>query len=335
MTIRHRILLVVTLLFLLLAPPSVFLFLKLHKTLRAISGPDITMLDTLGFILPLDALSLLHASAFSFSSGEEGLYDDPNRTNILVLGIRGEDDPRGGLLTDTILVVSIDQITGRVALLSVPRDLYVTLSLTNRQHKINAAYALGEARTGNGLELAIETLARTTGIRIHYGVRVDMVAFQKLVDTLGGIEVDVRQDFTGTPSERITVGRGRVHMDGRTALTYVTSRKSSNDFDRSRRQREVLRAFRAKAAQIRTPTTVLELLDTLGSHVKTTMNPQEIRSLFSLAQALDYDTVIERGFDSSAASPLMSTRNERGEYILVPRAGDLTEFQRVFRDVFR
>lgn len=335
MTIRTRIQQIITLAFLLLATPSIYAVLQLHTILRAVSGPETTILDTLGFILPLDSLSLLNASPLSpFSPDEQALHDPPDRINLLLLGTRGANDPRGGLLTDTILIVSIDQSHQRLALVSVPRDLYVTLSLTNRQHKINAAYAIGQTHTGSGLEFAMDTLARTTGIRIHHGVRVDMLAFERLVDMLGGIEVDVQQDFVGTTSERLVVRRGRVRMDGPTALAYVTSRKSSSDFDRSRRQREVVRALRTKAAQLRDPLSLLELLDMLGSHVRTTMSPQEIRAFVSLAQNLDYSTIIERGFDSSASGALTSTRNEQGEYILVPRSGDLTEFQRVFRDVF-
>jgi LCP family protein required for cell wall assembly len=257
---------------------------------------------------------------------------NPNRINILLLGVRGANEPDGAFLSDTIIVLSLLK-DGQVALISIPRDLYVEIPGYG-YHKINAAYAYGQAR-GDGLELAMRTVSKAAGIPIQYAVSVDWQAFKEIINSLGGVDVQVHQDFSG---DGLTVKKGAVHMDGDVALNYAKSRVTTSDFDRSRRQREVLEALAAKLRSedfFTQPLLVLKLLDTLGSHVHTTLGSRQLKALAERASHLDFADIVQEGFDTSTESPLKSTHLSNGVYIIVPKSGNYQAFQRVFKTVFQ
>lgn len=266
------------------------------------------------------------------------VQSDPNRLNLLLLGSPGATQADGGpLLTDTIMVLSLNRLSARVALISIPRDLYVILPHIGSAQKINAAYAFGEVRGLGGLELAMETVSRVAGIPIHDAIRVDLAAFEEIINALGGIDVEVQQDFQGAPGEHIAVERGVVHMTGTVASRYVRSRKSTNDFDRSRRQREVLGALRAELQRselVQNPLRALELLDTLGNHVRTTLTSAEIKALIELMPSFEFADMTQRGFDASAQSPLRHTTSAQGSYILLPKSSDYRGIHQVFQGIF-
>lgn len=210
------------------------------------------------------------------------------RTNILLLGTGGarHDGPN---LTDTIIVASIKTKFGSkeapakspIILISIPRDVY----LDSLKGKINTAYAIGADRgKGTGLVLAEGAVSEITGLTIHYGVRVDFSAFEQIVDTLGGIDVNVEHTFDDfqypvegkeddtcgfsqqdvatisaslepeTPFtcryEHIHFDAGPQHMDGTTALKFVRSRHAASDegtdFARAKRQQLVIDAIKSK-----------------------------------------------------------------------------------------
>lgn len=264
------------------------------------------------------------------SSIEEG----SGRINFLLVGIYGADYEKGGLLTDAILVASLDQETGQAAMISIPRDLYVEVPEVDGRWKINAAYAIGERRFGRGLELAMETVSRTVGVPIHYGVRIDLSGLEILVDALGGLDVYVHQDFVGYVDEPIAFQQGTHYMDSEDIFYYVRSRKTTNDFDRSRRQREVLMAMKDRLAAMNNPLVLLDMLDITSRHVRTTLTSQEIKTLLYEYAGTDFDELIQTGFDTSPDGLLQSMRSERGEYILVPRSGSFSELRAVVRNVF-
>jgi LCP family protein required for cell wall assembly len=262
------------------------------------------------------------------------IEDGSGRINFLLVGIYGADYAKGGLLTDAILVASLDHETGRAAMISIPRDLYVQIPEVGGHWKINAAYAIGERRFGRGLELAMETVSRTVGIPIHYGVRIDLSGLEILVDALGGLDVHVQRDFAGGEHEPIAVQKGVRHMDSESVLLYVQSRKTTNDFDRSRRQREVLMAIKDRLSSMNNPLVLLDTLDITSRHVRTTLTSQEIKTLLYRYAGTDFENLVETGFDTSPAGLLQSMRSERGEYILVPRSGSFSEIRAVVRNVF-
>lgn len=153
------------------------------------------------------------------SLGESGLFENLTKSlpgakdelkgekegkiNILLLGMRGANFSGGGLLADTIMVVSLhpkDQNkegdTAKASMVSIPRDLYVKVPGRNEQRKINAVYALGEERgRGEGLKDMRQIVGEVTGLDIPYGAVINFEGFKDLIDTLGGITVTLDKPF--------------------------------------------------------------------------------------------------------------------------------------------
>ncbi|MEJ2149352.1 MAG: LCP family protein [Chloroflexota bacterium] len=156
--------------------------------------------------------------------------------NIMLLGSDKRPDD-AGYRTDTIIIVSINQREGTVNMLSLPRDLFVYIP-GNTMARINTADLVGRAVgwPGGGPGMLKETLLYNFGITIHHYARVDFSGFQEIVDTLGGIEVPVDCAI-------LTMPVGMQTLDGYLALWYARQRTGSSDFDRARRQQQVLRAI--------------------------------------------------------------------------------------------
>jgi len=122
---------------------------------------------------------------------------DMDRLNILLLGLRGEDDPNGGLLTDSIMVLSYKKSTSQIALISLPRDLYVLMPGEKYKEKINFAYALGFEKKGAAGALLYSRVAvsQATGLYFDYAISVDHKALKEAVDILGGVEITLDKPF--------------------------------------------------------------------------------------------------------------------------------------------
>jgi LCP family protein required for cell wall assembly len=157
--------------------------------------------------------------------------------NIVLLG--SDKRPQSGAWrTDSMIIVSVDTQANIVRLLSIPRDLWVYIP-GHGYNRINTADLWGElARKGAGPEWVKQTIYHNLGIPIHYYVRVDFRGFINIIDTVGGVDVDVDCSLPD-----INLAAGIHHMDGKDALRYARSRKSTSDFDRGRRQRKVLLAL--------------------------------------------------------------------------------------------
>ncbi len=128
--------------------------------------------------------------------------EDEGRINIALLGMRGEHMDGGGLLTDTIMILSIHPSKGegdpaKASLVSVPRDLYVTAPGTSDQMKINAVHALGEKNgTGEGLKSMETILSEVTGVPISYAVSISFQGFTDLVNAVGGVDITLTEPFS-------------------------------------------------------------------------------------------------------------------------------------------
>jgi len=124
------------------------------------------------------------------------LKSENGRTNVLLLGMRGENIPGGGLLADTIIVISIIPAENKVAMISIPRDLYVTVPGTTSKQKINAVHFYGEQKgEGQGLENMKLAVEEVLGIPIHYSMSINFVGFKQLIDAVGGIEITLDKPF--------------------------------------------------------------------------------------------------------------------------------------------
>ena len=267
---------------------------------------------------------------------------EPNRVDILLLGIRGIDDPYGGALTDAILIASLKKDTGRLALISIPRDLYVPIPGTKRYTKINEAYAWGRKAGGEkgGLSLAKKTLEFVTGVHIDYVARIDFTAFKEAIDAVGGIEIFLDKPFkeeSQWPGEGgFFLPAGKNVLDGKTALYYVRSRFSTSDFDRAQRLQQVLLAFKDKALSLgvlANPQKILELLAIAGEHIRTDMKPSEITQYLALVPSLDFSQVKRKVFDTTASGHLVSA-HLGSEYILWPKDGNWQVLRKDCQGIF-
>ncbi|MBI2551012.1 LCP family protein [Candidatus Uhrbacteria bacterium] len=296
------------------------------------------------------------------SANEQKLKgEEEDRVNILLLGIggAGHDGPQ---LSDTNMLVSLRPSDKRVALLSIPRDMAVPVP-NHGTVKINSANAYGEAQeAGEGPALASAVVADVFAQPVHYYVRVDFSGFADLIDSLGGIDVEVEQSFMdpqyptpgkedancgttetildenqqplevptyGCRFEVLTFKKGEKHMNGQTALKFVRSRHGSNgegsDFARARRQQLVLDAVKRKifsASTLLNPAKISALLSTFKANIKTDLEPWEILRLANTFGEVKREEIISHVLDASPTSPLYATSSATGAYILAPKSGD-------------
>ena len=171
--------------------------------------------------------------------------------NLLLLGSDSRDpDSTGGSRSDTIIVAHIPKDRSSAQLISVPRDTWVSVPRSKdgrnggREAKINASYAWG------GLPLMVQTVEQFTGVRIDHVVIIDFSGFQQIVDVLGGIDIQVDQNFKSIHPPYRQFTKGMTKMDGATALDYARQRQqfADGDFARIRHQQQVIKAILDKAS---------------------------------------------------------------------------------------
>jgi len=162
-------------------------------------------------------------------------------TTILLLGV--DKRPGEPARSDSISLMRINPRTHTVSQLSIPRDMRVAIP-GHGTSKINAAFAWG------GPPLAVQTVREFTGVPINHVMSVSMGGFPRLIDSVGGIDVNVPQTITSwyTGNRTVTFHKGVNHMDGARALVYSRIRKSDSDFFRMARQQQVLQALEKKIA---------------------------------------------------------------------------------------
>lgn len=268
------------------------------------------------------------------------------RINILLLGIGGPGH-QGSDLSDTVMVVSIDPRTKDVAMLGIPRDLYVPIPGYGSA-KINAAHAYGEQNkyAGGGPALAKKTVEKILDLPIHYYARVDFAGFKKAVDAVGGVDLTVDKAIYDPyyPADRgdgfrpFSVKAGYQHMGGDLALQFVRSRYTTSDFDRAARQQKVMLALRDKTLNVGTltnPAKISALIDAIGSHARTDLQLHEIKKLAELAKDIDASKVINKVLDT-APDGLLVNSNIGGGYVEVPKAGinDFSEIRQFVHSIF-
>ncbi len=218
--------------------------------------------------------------------------------NFLLIG----SDKRSGnsFRTDTMVAVILWPKEGQVSMISIPRDLWVFIPTVGMQ-RINTAYESGEINgyQGGGAALLRDTILYNLGIRIDHMAMVDFDGFRRIVDTLGGIDVPVACPYTDwhliDPSydpynannwSLYTVQSGLDHMDGDLALWYARSRQKSNDFDRGRRQQEVLRAILQRALSSDVLSRIPQLYADFASTISTDMSLPDMIKLALYAPKL-------------------------------------------------
>ncbi len=268
-------------------------------------------------------------------------WDGKERLNILLIGA---DDTAGrqGLRTDTLIVASIDPVTKRVALFSLPRDT-VDVPVppgparnvfgSTYRGKINAWYTQVQNRpdlfpgtdANRGFNGVKAILGELYGIDIRYYVEVNFDGFRKVIDALGGVTVNVQvpvsdDHYPGDDGrlQRVYIPAGVQHMSGQEALIYARSRHSSSDFDRGSRQQRILLSLREQTDVATVVPHLNELIDALKTAVKTDIPISELPKLLALADGIDIQSVRSYVFAPEFWSHEVRSGDPRG-YVIIPR----------------
>ena len=299
----------------------------------------IILVVVLLIVIGIGVIFLKGVKSFSIISTSESLFSPARdeRWDILILGNRGDAAKSGGILTDSIMILSYKKETGEAALISIPRDLWVEIPNHGMQ-RINFAYPAGKQDNppDGGLKLAREVVGKVSGLNIDFVVVVDVEALKEIVDTLGGIDIYEEKYFSGQfYNYYVTTYPGKNHLSGSEALAYAGSRRTDSDFARMRRQQKVILAIKDKVFSLgilARPDRIWSIFNSLEYHLKTDIPLSQIQELIQLASGLEIQNAEQVVFDTS--NYLYSTHTTNGSYILLPKTGDFSEIQAKCQDIF-
>ena len=245
------------------------------------------------------------------------------RVNVLLLGIDERTSQHGPWRTDTMIILTVDPATKTAGMLSIPRDLWVPIADFG-EDRINTAHFLGDLKgyPGGGPALAKKTVQLNLGIPIHYYVRANFIGFEKVIDTIGGIDIDVPEDIND-PSypdsnfgyDPLYIPAGHHHMDGELALKYARTRHGSSDFDRIQRQQQVIMAVHDRVRQLALLARLLprlpQLVNSVDDAIQTDMPLGELWALGQLAREIDRDHVKARAIDQTMTVPITTPKGQK------------------------
>ncbi|MBU2508963.1 LCP family protein [Patescibacteria group bacterium] len=283
--------------------------------------------------------------------GEQAQANNPistkdGRMNTLVFGVGGSGHG-GPELSDTIILVSTDLNDKRVGMLSIPRDLAFPLG-DGRFQKINAVNAYAEQdNPGEGAMIAAKSIGKLLDVRIDHVIKIDFRGFEKFIDTLGGLDIDVERGFVDAsyPTiddewQTVSFKAGEQHMNGYRALIYVRSRHGNNgeagDFARSRRQQKVIAAVVDKLLSLGTlanPAKIAELWSIVSSHIQTDLTIWDTVKLARLASSFNNQQLSMRVLTDDVNGELVPT-NVDGSFMLFPKKPDWSEIRVVAQNPF-
>lgn len=319
-------------------------FLLLFSATVLISSEDASKVPILGKIIGL---------VESSDKKIKGEHDD--RINILLLGIGGKNHD-GGNLTDTIILLSLRPSTKKVAMMSIPRDLMISVEGLGWR-KVNAVNALAEAKKkGSGGEAVSQALSDVLNLPIHYYVRVDFQGFINIIDHLGGIEVyveNILEDYSYPISgqednpnyysryEHLYIPSGWQPLDGSLALKYARSRHGlgveGSDFARSKRQQKIIEAVKNKLLNkenLLKPSMIASIISEIEDNISFNLSTWEALKLWQNFKDVSGQDISNYVLDNSRDGLLVAGTSDSGAYILVPRSGDYAEIQYLVKNFF-
>ncbi|MBC7878358.1 MAG: LCP family protein [Anaerolineales bacterium] len=304
------------------------------ETPASISTPLIAPTATVDFNQLFPTVAAPPAESLGINPTALPPLTDNETINFLLVG--SDKRPGSSYRTDTVVLAIVWPKEGQISLISIPRDLWIYIPTVGMQ-RINTAYQSGEigGYVGGGPGLLKDTISYNLGIRIDHTAMVDFDGFRRIVDTIGGIEVPISCAYTDwrliDPSYDIynednwwlyTVGPGQIHMDGDLALWYARARSKSNDFDRGRRQQEVLRAIFGQALQTDTFSKIPQLYNDFSSTVITDLGLADL--LRMAPYALNFTNANIRGY--YIRPPYVSSWiTPGGASVLLPNDVELTQ----------
>ncbi len=248
-----------------------------------------------GFLALLMLLLLLACAAladYSMPVADDALEAvqglDENWKNILLIGTDSREKSLDGGRADTMMICSLNKITGEVKITSLARDTLVTMGNNGHQNKLNAAHSFG------GPNLLMQTINRTYGMNIENYVTVNFYGVCDIVDALGGVTVRLEAGEpwainTGVEEEYASYGNEdksaaidreatQAHLNGAQALAFIRIRKLDNDFGRQNRQRRLLGAMYNSVREC-SITEIVGVITNCLKHVKTNLSFTEIVTL--------------------------------------------------------
>lgn len=310
--------------------------------------------------------NIFGGNLFDLLSQPQALKTDANgRSNVLVFGT-SEDDAHGhdgASLTDSIMLMSINQKSKHVAMTSVPRDLWVDYESScefGNAGKINVAYVCGagesdpKEHSDAGAQALMRKVGEVYGLEMQYYVHVNYTALQQTVDAVGGVDVVIESDDPRGILDRnfdwecnyecyyVKYPNGPAHLDGKHALMLARARNdaggyglSAGNFDREKNQQKILVALKKKAASAGTfanPVAATKLIDSIGGNVRSNFVSGEIKTLIGLANDIK-ENQIDRIDLNKEGNQLFTTGAYSGQSIVRPVAGltDYSEIQAFMR----
>lgn len=289
--------------------------------------------------------------------------DTYGNTNVLLLGT-SESDPNhpGAQLTDSMMILSTNQTTHQVFLMSIPRDLWVTYTQTcsvGDSGKINAVYECSLAAANNDETTAEKqtamTVGQVTGADIQYVAHLNLAVIQKVVDAVGGIDITIDSPDPRGILDRnfdwrchytcylVKYPNGPAHLDGTHAMWLAQARNDSggyglprSNFDREANQRKILTAVKDKATSVgflANPLNTINLLDALGSNIHTTIDSSEVKTFIGVAKDTPTSNITSIDILNDSQGVLKTAIGPDGSDIVRPVAGledysDLQTFTR-------
>jgi anionic cell wall polymer biosynthesis LytR-Cps2A-Psr (LCP) family protein len=261
--------------------------------------------------------------------------------NFLILGIAGENH-QGKDLTDTIMFASLNPYQKQLALVSLPRDIW----LEKWRAKLNSIYHY------KGLPETKKTVEEILGQKTDYGIIIDFEVFQKIIDTLGGITVDIERSFddykypipgkendlcNGDPLyrcryEHLHFEAGRQFMDGQTALKFVRSRNAQGeegtDFARTARQQKVILAIKDKILSkefLLSPKKAIQLFKLITLNIQTDIPKEKYWQLLKVGLKIRNIKTITVNSNYLTNPPI--SKKYDNQWVLVPKSGNWSEIQ--------
>lgn len=225
----------------------------------------------------------------------------PLEDNISILFMGIDDNLRrnygDNTRTDALILATLNVEDKTIKMVSIPRDTYTYIPEEDDYNRINHAHVVG------GPTATIEAVEELLDVPVDYYVRMNFYAFVDVVDAINGIQYDVPYDFKVKDSSDVhytEVEKGLQTLNGQEALALVRTRKVDSDIERGLRQQEVLQAIAKKAMSINSITKYDEILEAVGSNMRTDMTFSEMKSLIDYGkndEVLDFDSITLAGTD--------------------------------------
>jgi len=225
----------------------------------------------------------LDTSKIKNSRAEEPIEITKDPFTILLVGIENQEGGKGR--SDVLMLLTVNPETKQIDELSIPRDTRTYIPAADKRTKITHSYGYG------GIEATIGAVNELIDVPIDYYITTNFQGFEDIVDTLGGVKVDVPFTFKAQLTKSLkwkTYTKGPMELNGNEALAYVRMRKSDprGDFGRNERQKQVIKAVINKSASFSSITKVDNILDNLGNNVKTNIPPSKMVSFVRLYSQL-------------------------------------------------